>query len=137
MMEKTGSTVVYLTLDDALGLHAESIRRFGGSDGIRDLGLLESALAMPSMSFGGEDLHEMLHEKAAAYLFHVAKNHPFVDGNKRAALEIALVFLDLNGLSVEVEDAVLIELVLSVAEGQQSKSEVAQFFASRLRTRHG
>ena len=77
---------VYLSLDEVLAIHARSIETFGGSFGIRDSGLLDSALAMPGAAFGGEELHATLFEKASAYAFHVAKNRPFVDGNKRTAL---------------------------------------------------
>ncbi len=76
--------VSFLTLEDALALHASRIARYGGSLGLRDLGLLESALAVPSATFGGQFLHGSLSEMAAAYLFHLVKNHPFVDGNKSA-----------------------------------------------------
>ncbi|HYQ81440.1 MAG TPA: Fic family protein, partial [Anaeromyxobacteraceae bacterium] len=72
----------FLTLDEVLALHADQIGRYGGSPGLRDLGLLESALAAPRATFGGEHLHGSLPEMAAAYLFHLVRNHPFVDGNK-------------------------------------------------------
>ena len=83
----------FLTLDEALLVHADQVRRYGGSHGLRDLALLSSALAMPTASFGGAYLHPSLAEMAAAYLFHIAQNHPFLDGNKRAALATALAFL--------------------------------------------
>jgi death-on-curing family protein len=87
----------FLTLDEVLGIHADQIRRYGGAAGIRDLELLQSALAMPQTTFDDEFLHGTLFEMAAAYLFHLARNHPFVDGNKRTALMCALVFLGLAG----------------------------------------
>jgi hypothetical protein len=73
----------FLELDDVLAIHAASIRRFGGATGLRDSALLESALAMPRATMFGDLLHPTIHEQAAAYLFHLVKNHPFVDGNKR------------------------------------------------------
>jgi len=77
--------VLFLRLDEVLFLHAEQIDRYGGIQGVRDLGLLESAIASPEASFDGKYFHGTVAEKAAAYLFHIAQNHPFLDGNKRAA----------------------------------------------------
>jgi death on curing protein len=94
---------LFLTLDEVLGIHADQVRRYGGSPGLRDLGLLQSALAMPETTFEGELLHGTVFEMAAAYLFHVARNHPLVDGNKRTALMCALVFLGLNGQRLDAD----------------------------------
>ena len=91
----------FLTLDEVLGIHADQIRRYGGTAGLRDLSLLQSALSMPQATFDDEYLHGTLLEMAAAYLFHLARNHPFVDGIKRTALMCALVFLGLNGYRLE------------------------------------
>jgi death-on-curing protein len=124
------SSVVFLELDDVAALHAESIRRFGGSAGLRDAGLLESALAMPQASMFGEYLHPTLHEQAAAYFFHLVSNHPFIDGNKRTGLAAALTFLGMNGVWVEATNDELIALTLGVAEGRTAKSEVAVFLAA-------
>lgn len=88
--------VVFLTVDDVLALHADQIERFGGRAGIRDIGLLESDLGMPLATFQSESLHPSLAEMAAAYLFHIARNHPFLDGNKRVGLMAMLVFVALN-----------------------------------------
>lgn len=115
-------------LDEVLALHAEGIARFGGSLGVRDPGLLQSALAMPEASFDGEWLHPTIEEMAAAYLFHLCKKHPFLDGNKRAALATAAVFLGLNGLSVIAPDDALYAMVIGVADGGVSKAEVAVFW---------
>ncbi len=120
--------IEYLTLDDVLETHREQIRVYGGTDGVRDLGLLESALAQPSAAFGGVSLHNDLCEMAAAYLFHLVQNHPFVDGNKRVGLEAALLFLEINEFMIEVNDAELIDLVLGIAQGQISKVTIAEFF---------
>lgn len=122
----------YLTHDEALALHAESIRRFGGDAGIRDMGLLDAALAMASASFAGQDLHESLAEKAAAYLFHVAKNHPFVDGNKRAALACAIMFLGLNGYRIAADPDDLVMLTLAVASGGRTKADAAVFIEAHI-----
>jgi len=119
---------LFLTLDEVLGIHADQIRRYGGRPGLRDLGLLQSALAMPETTFGGEFLHGTVFEMAAAYLFHFARNHPFVDGNKRTALMSALVFLGLNGQRLDAESGALYELVDGVAAGSVDKAEVSVFF---------
>jgi death-on-curing protein len=118
---------LFLTLDEVLAIHADQIRRYGGRTGLRDLGLLQSALGMPETTFEGEFLHGTLFEMAAAYLFHIARNHPFADGNKRTALMCALVFLGLNGRRLEAEFEALYELVDGVAAGSGDKAEVAVF----------
>ena len=118
---------LFLTLDEVLGIHADQIRRYGGRPGLRDLGLLQSALAMPETTFGGEFLHGTVFEMAAAYLFHLARNHPFVDGNKRTALMSAMVFLGLNGQRLDAESGALYELAEGVAAGSVDKAEVSVF----------
>ena len=127
--------VEFLTLDDVLSLHADQIARYGGSPLIRDVGLLESAVATPTATFGGELLHGSLEEQAAAYLFHLVKNHPFVDGNKRTGLVAMLAFLGLNGRRLEAPDDDLTDLVLGVAEGRVTKAEVAVFVRRHVRPR--
>jgi death-on-curing protein len=122
----------FLTLDEVLRIHSDQIRRYGGRRGVRDLGLLSSALAMPEASFGGLALHSSLPEMAAAYLFHIARNHPFVDGNKRTALAAALAFLWLNGRRLEADDDELTRMVTDLAAGRIGKPEVAVFVAARL-----
>jgi len=118
----------FLTLDDVLETHIEQIETYGGSYGTRDLGLLKSALAQPEAMFGGQYLHADLFEMAAAYLFHLVMNHPFLDGNKRVGLESALLFLEINEQSIEVTDDELVTLVLQTAEGQATKQQIAEFF---------
>ena len=118
----------FLTLDEVLAIHADQIRRYGGRSGIRDLALLQSALGTPETTFEGDYLHTSAFEMAAAYLFHLARNHPFVDGNKRTALMTALVFLGLNNLELAAEPDALFELVSGVAAGDVAKAEVAVFF---------
>ena len=94
---------------------------------MRDLGLLQSAIAMPSATFDGVFLHEGVFEMAAAYLFHVCRNHAFLDGNKRTALACALAFLYLNGKKIAAKPDELYDLVIGVAEGRVTKAEVAVF----------
>jgi death-on-curing protein len=88
--------VLFLTVDDIIESHQNQIDTYGGSYGIRDIGLLESAIAQPEASFSGQYVHADIFEMAAAYLYHLVMNHPFVDGNKRVGLEAALVFLEIN-----------------------------------------
>ena len=124
---------IVLTLDEVLLIHSDQIARYGGSGGLRDHGLLSSALAMPDASFGGVALHASLAEMAGAYLFHIARNHPFVDGNKRTALAAALAFLWLNGHELEARDDELTEMVMGVAAGELGKPEAAVFIRAHLR----
>jgi death-on-curing protein len=100
---------------------------------VRDFGLLESALAQPEASFAGTWLHRDLHEMAAAYAYHLCQNHPFIDGNKRTALACALVFLELNGLSLRDPNGLLKEAMLSIASGRMAKSQFAALLRKRLR----
>lgn len=118
---------VFLTVDEILYIHREQISMFGGALGVRDTALLQSAVAQPAAAFGGQYLHRDLPEMAAAYLFHVVQNHPFLDGNKRVGLEAALVFLGLNGFEVEADEDALYELVIAVACGKADKRMVADF----------
>ena len=120
-------TPKFLSLDDVLRLHADQIDSFGGSQGVRDEGLLESALAQPQASFGGELLHPTIHEQAAAYFYHLAMNHPFIDGNKRTAFAAMDSFLRLNGYSLNLTDEQVYNLVMQVAQGNMNKGELAAF----------
>ena len=122
----------FLTLDEVLAIHADQVERYGGLPGVRDLGLLESALAAPQAGFGGQVLHPTLEEKASAYLFHLVKNHPFSDGNKRVGLAAALAFLGLNGLRLNASEDEVVELVLSVAAGGAGKPELSVFLRAHL-----
>ncbi|NQT35948.1 MAG: type II toxin-antitoxin system death-on-curing family toxin [Planctomycetes bacterium] len=118
----------FLSVDDVLILHADQIDLYGGDHGVRDPGLLESAVAQPQAAFGGQVLHEFPFEMAAAYLFHLVQNHPFFDGNKRTGAVAALVFLDLNGIEIGAPEGSLYELTISVATGQAGKAEIGEFF---------
>ena len=118
---------LFLRLNEIVEIHSDQIARYGGSTGIRDMGLLQSAVAMPMSSFGGQYLHADLYEMAAAYLFHLVKNHAFVDGNKRVGTVAAVVFLELNGVEVEADEAEFERLVLDVAENKSGKSAIAEY----------
>ncbi|NTU70997.1 MAG: type II toxin-antitoxin system death-on-curing family toxin [Coriobacteriia bacterium] len=115
----------FLTIDEVLDLHALQLDHFGGLDGIRDTGLLESALAMPQAGFGEHYVHADIYEMAAAYLFHLVKNHPFIDGNKRVGFHAAFVFLALNGIELDIPQDQAYDLVIAVAEGRAEKPQVA------------
>ena len=128
-------TLRFLSLEDVLFLHADRIARYGGPPGVRDVGLLQSALGIPPATFSGSLLHDSIPQMAAAYLFHLAKNHPFFDGNKRTALAAALVFLELNGWSLDADPDELTETVLGVAAGAASKAALAVFFETHARRR--
>ncbi|MBI2191226.1 MAG: type II toxin-antitoxin system death-on-curing family toxin [Planctomycetes bacterium] len=118
----------FLTVGHVLAIHCRLINEFGGITTVRDQGLLESAVMMPSAKFGGGFLHDGIPAMAAAYLFHLCKNHPFVDGNKRAALASAEVFILLNGMRLTAANKELEDLTLGVASGGISKEEVVSFF---------
>jgi death-on-curing protein len=119
--------VQFLGLQEVLEIHRDQVTRYGGTAGIRDLDLLKSALGMPGATFNGEFLHTDVYEMAAAYLFHLVKNHPFLDGNKRVGAVAALVFLTLNGHDFQAPEDNLAETVLAVARGEIGKSEVTVF----------
>jgi len=124
----------FLTLAEVLRILQDQITRYGGDYGVRDLGLLSSAIAVPQASFGGQRAHQDLFEMAAAYAFHISQNHPFIDGNKRVALASALVFLDLNGIHLSDPEDELYPLMMRVASSTASKAEVAAAFRRLAKT---
>jgi death-on-curing protein len=115
--------VYYLSVDAVQEIHAEAITLFGGSDGIRDLALLESAVAAPQASFGGKRVYGGLPEVAAAYLFFLSRNHPYVDGNKRTALGACLVFLRLNGTEPQADGQAWEDLAHGVAASELKREQ--------------
>ena len=118
----------FLSLEKILKIHEIQIREFGGSAGVRDVGLLQSATSMPQAQFGGQYLHADVYEMAAAYLYHLALHHPFVDGNKRVATMAADIFLIMNGILLTAHEADLTNLSLEVAERKIEKPEITAFF---------
>jgi death-on-curing family protein len=118
-------TPEFISLEEVLELHDDQISSFGGTPGVRDEGLLESALAQPQATFGGQFLHPTIAAKAAAYLYHIAMNHPFIDGNKRSAFAVTDTFLRLNGFSLNLTDDRVYDLVMQVAEGRMTKEELS------------
>jgi death-on-curing protein len=117
----------FLTLYEIIAIHRDQIARYGGSEGVRDWALLQSALAMPAAAFGGQYVHSDLCEMAAAYLFHIVQNHPFIDGNKRVGAVAADVFFALNDVRLTADQDAYADLVLSLASGETPKSAVAEF----------
>jgi death-on-curing protein len=125
--------VVFLTFDDILESHQNQIDTYGGSHGIRDIGLLKSAIAQPEANYGGQYMHADIFEMAAAYLYHLVMNHPFVDGNKRVGLESALIFLEVNDALLDANDDELVDLVLKTTAGRVGKPEIAEFFRTHCK----
>lgn len=123
-MKPDANDCIHLTLEIVLEIHGEAIAQFGGSPGLRDRALLESAIAAPQASFGGVSAFSDTVEVAAAYLFYLCSNHPFIDGNKRAALGACLVFLQLNGYTPAPDSDDWETLTLAVAAGGLGRDEV-------------
>ena len=127
----------HLTAEAVKGIHAEVLAAHGGGEGLRDLGLLESAVAAPQATWGGQPIMDDPHEIAAAYLFYLCRNHPFVDGNKRAALATGLAFLDLNGLwtvqKMPVGDweALVLDVAASKLDRDQTTKRLKALLAPR------
>lgn len=122
----------FLSLAEVVAIHSDQIERYGGAPGVRDWGLLKSAVAMPAATFDGTYLHADLTSMAAAYLFHLVQNHAFVDGNKRVGAVAAAVFLALNDGNLVADEDEYAELVISVARGETSKSDIAEFFREKV-----
>ena len=125
--------VRFLSVEDVLLIHEDTIAHEGGGAGLRDPALLESAVMIPQQSYQGAFLHKDLASMAAAYLFHLARNHPFVDGNKRAAALSALVFLDSNGVIRLPEPHLMEQAVIAVAGGSMSKQQLTRWMRIQLR----
>ncbi|MEX2566306.1 MAG: type II toxin-antitoxin system death-on-curing family toxin [Cyclobacteriaceae bacterium] len=119
--------IKFLKLEIILSFHDDQIRQYGGNPGIRDKGLLESALAQPEASFGGEYVHKNIFEMAAAYGYHICNNHPFIDGNKRTALIAIYTFLYVNGRKLIADKKVLYATMIELASGNLTKEELSNF----------
>jgi death on curing protein len=125
-MSVTLNDCFHLTVEIVREIHSEVIGRFGGSDGVRDMALLESAVAAPQASFGGQSPYQDITEMAAAYLFYLCKNHPFLDGNKWVGLGACLVFLRLNGMQPKADGVDWETLTLSVAASEIDRDEATR-----------
>lgn len=120
--------MIFLNVEEIIDYHTMIINEFGGAHGIRDIGLLISAIEMPKASMFGEDLHTTIFDKAAAYLYHIVCNHPFVDGNKRTGIVAALTFLTANNIGLKYDSGQLENLIVKVASGKGKKEEISKFF---------
>lgn len=125
---------VFLGLDEIIEIHHDQIKRFGGHPGIHDPGILKSAVAMPSATFDGNYLHTDIFEMAAAYLFHIVRDHPFIDGNKRTGAVASVVFLLINVIDINADDDEFESIILLAAEGKIDKVKIARFFRSTALT---
>ena len=122
----------WMSKEQVLSLHSELVADFGGSDGIRDEAMLDSALNTPFQAFGGVDLYPGVVEKAARIGFGLVKNHPFVDGNKRIGTHMMLVFLKLNNVEIEYEDDELIAVILSIASGDMDDERLREWIEDHI-----
>lgn len=120
--------MIFLTVEQVVEFHRQIIAETGGAHGIREMGLLMSAVEMPKASMFGELLHPTIYDQAAAYLYHIVCNHAFLDGNKRTGTVTALTFLEVNGVRLEYDEMNFEELILKVAQGYADKKEIASFF---------
>jgi death on curing protein len=133
-MTTTPDPIRFLDVNDVLHLHANTITHEGGNPGLRDMRLLESALATPRQQFAGHYLHANIAAMAAAYLFHIVQNHPFIDGNKRTGALATLLFLDANGFKLPPARE-LERVVMAVAAGKQSKADLIEWFKQKVADR--
>ena len=126
--------VRFLSVENVLAIHSNTLENEGGLPGIRDVGLLESAVAMPRSTFGGAYLHDGLAAMAAAYLYHICQKHAFVDGNKRTGAFACVLFLFLNGISEEdlPPESELEEAILNVDSGRMTKGELIEWLRKVL-----
>lgn len=129
--------IVTVSARQVLALHAELTRVFGGGRGLRDRAALESAVARPGATFGGEDLHPDLAAKAAALLHSLVGNHPFLDGNKRVGAAAAELVIEVNGYRLLAPDADLEAVTFAVARGEMTAEALAIWIRQRLEPREG
>ena len=124
--------IQFLTLEQVRAIHERMIARYGGDPGILNVGLIDSAVMMPQQGFGGQHLHPTIASMAAAYLYHLAANHGFVDGNKRVAVGAALVFLDVNGHKLRLTIDDLERITLDVAASRLDKARLTELFEAAI-----
>ncbi|BAY78036.1 death-on-curing family protein [Nostoc linckia NIES-25] len=122
----------FIEKQDVLSIHSKQINLYGGLLGIRDEGLLESAISQPQATFGGEFLHPTIFEQAAAYLFHITNNHAFVDGNKRTAFDVMVTFLNLNDYELNMTLKEAEELTIKVSDNKVSKEELIEVLKNHI-----
>jgi len=122
----------FLTVQEVIKLHDIAVERFGGALGIRNKGLLESAIAQPKLVIFEKYVYKDLFQMAGAYAFHIIKNHAFIDGNKRTGILVALTFLDMNNYCIETDPESLYELAIIIAQSKLSKNQIAEFFRKNV-----
>ncbi len=127
--------IKFLIKEIILNFHQDQLERYGGKSGIRDEKLLESALAQPQASFGGEYVHKNLFQMASAYGFHLCQNHPFYDGNKRTALIAMYAFLYVNGYQIKADKKSLFAIMMDLASGKVKKKELAEYLKKHSKKR--
>jgi death-on-curing protein len=125
-MSAPSTNPIHLTVERFREIHQQVIKRFGGSDGIRDYSLLESAVSAPQATFGGDSLYKDRIEIAAAYLFYICRNHPFIDGNKRVALGACIIFLKTNGYKPKADGPEWESLILDVAASRLDRDQTTE-----------
>jgi death on curing protein len=123
--------VHFITEEVVLTVHADLLQRYGGAPGLRDAGLLDSALAQPKITVAGKYAHKSMFDKAAAYGFHICKNHPFVDGNKRVAFVLMDMFLQKNGWDVASTEEGAYQMMMDLASGKLTKSQLSKWLKER------
>lgn len=119
--------MIRFTTEQILKMHSQLIRETGGSDGIRDESMLDSALNVPFQSFSGEDAYPSIQQKAARLCFGLVKNHPFLDGNKRIGAHVMLAFLLLNGIELQYAQTELVNAILRLAAGELDFDDLLQW----------
>ena len=124
----TPKLIDFITLAEVIEIHKNQISLYGGQEGIRDINLLSSALALPKSTFDGEYLYKNIFEMAAAYAYHICQNHPFIDGNKRVALVTALVFLEFNGIDINDPKGLLYDAMMNISKGEVGKKQIEEIF---------
>jgi len=119
--------IKFLEKKTIVAFHKDQIETYGGSSGIRDEGLLDSAISQPKASFDGEYVHKNIFDMAAAYGYHICQNHPFYDGNKRTALIAMYTFLFVNGYRLEADKKSLFAIIVDLASGKVEKKDLATY----------
>lgn len=127
--------IKFLDKETVLAFHRDQVNTYGGKQGVRDEGLLESALAQSQASFDGDYVHDSIFKMAAAYGFHICKNHPFFDGNKRTALVAIYTFLYVNGYHLQADKKSLYAVMIDLANGKLEKEELAKFLEEDTKER--
>lgn len=124
--------IYFINIEEIIKFQKLLINEFGGSHGIRDKGLLESACTQPQIKVFGKHVHQTIYDMAAAYMFHLIKNHPFVDGNKRVGAFISTLFLEYNLGELEISNENLYKITMQTANSKISKKKIAKFFKDQI-----